>query len=361
MKVIQVIPAFRLAGAEVMCENLCVALKNAGVDVIAVSLYSENTAITDRLDKKGVRIEYLDKKPGFDASVIIKLVHLFKKEKPDVVHTHIYASKYALPAAAIAGVKKKIHTVHSMAQKEQGSLGKKVNTFLYRHCGVVPVALSNEVKKSIGEVYGLQESIIPVVYNGIDLSKCIRKNDYEANGVFTIVHVGRFMKVKNHKTLIRAFARFAEKKESIRLQLLGEGELLDEMKDYAEKLKVADKVEFLGLQSNVYPYLNKADVFCLPSEYEGVPMTLIEAMGTGLPIIASDVGGIPDMLMDQKDALLIAPKEENILVALESIYSDEEKRKRLGRNAWDKSAVFSAITMAKKYADIYENISEGGV
>ena len=65
MKVIQVIPAFRLAGAEVMCENLCVALKNAGVDVIAVSLYSENTAITDRLDKKGVRIEYLDKKPGF--------------------------------------------------------------------------------------------------------------------------------------------------------------------------------------------------------------------------------------------------------------------------------------------------------
>lgn len=94
-------------------------------------------------------------------------------------------------------------------------MGKKVNTFLYRHCGVVPVALSSEVKKSIGEVYGLQESIIPVVYNGIDLSKCIRKNDYEANGVFTIVHVGRFMKVKNHKTLIRAFARFAEKKKAL--------------------------------------------------------------------------------------------------------------------------------------------------
>lgn len=215
MKVIQVIPAFRLAGAEVMCENLCVALKDAGVDVIAVSLYSENTAITDRLDKKGVHIEYLDKKPGFDASIIMKLVHLFKIEKPDVVHTHIYASKYALPAAAIAGVKKKIHTVHSMAQKEQGSLGKKVNTFMYQHCGVVPVALSSEVKKSIGEVYGLQESIIPVVYNGIDLSKCIRKNDYEANGVFTIVHVGRFMKVKNHKTLIRAFAGFAEKKKML--------------------------------------------------------------------------------------------------------------------------------------------------
>ena len=355
MKVIQVIPAFRLAGAEVMCENLCVALKNAGVDVIAVSLYSENTAITDRLDKKGVRIEYLDKKPGFDASVFIKLVHLFKKEKPDVVHTHIYASKYALPAAAIAGVKKKIHTVHSMAQKEQGSLGKKVNTFLYRHCGVVPVALSSEVKKSIGEVYGLQESIIPVVYNGIDLSKCIRKNDYEANGVFTIVHVGRFMKVKNHKTLIRAFARFAEKKESIRLQLLGEGELLDEMKDYAEKLKVADKVEFLGLQSNVYPYLNKADVFCLPSEYEGVPMTLIEAMGTGLPIVASNVGGIPDMLVNGENALLVEPNYVAVEKAIEKLYNDVEFRIRLGNAAALRSEEFSAKVMASSYIKIYRS------
>ena len=355
MKVIQVIPAFRLAGAEVMCENLCVALKNAGVDVIAVSLYSENTAITDRLDKKGVRIEYLDKKPGFDASVIIKLVHLFKKEKPDVVHTHIYASKYALPAAAIAGVKKKIHTVHSMAQKEQGSLGKKVNTFLYRHCGVVPVALSSEVKKSIGEVYGLQESIIPVVYNGIELSKCIRKNDYEANGVFTIVHVGRFMKVKNHKTLIRAFAGFAEKKENVRLQLLGEGELLDEMKNYAEKLEVADKVEFLGLQSNVYPYLNKADVFCLPSEYEGVPMTLIEAMGTGLPIVASNVGGIPDMLVNGENALLVEPNYVAVEKAIEKLYNDVEFRIRLGNAAALRSEEFSAKVMASSYIKIYRS------
>lgn len=338
-----------------MCENLCVALKNAGEDVIAVSLYSENTAITDRLSRKGVRIEYLGKKPGFDASIIIKLVHLFKKEKPDVVHTHIYASKYALPAAVIAGVKKKVHTVHSMAQKEQGSLGKKINTFMYRYCGVVPVALSSEVKKTIGEVYGLQENIIPVVYNGIDLSKCIRKNCYEATGVFTIVHVGRFMKVKNHKTLIQAFAGFAKKRENVRLQLLGEGELLNEMKDLAVKLEVADKVEFLGLQSNVYPYLNKADVFCLPSEYEGVPMTLIEAMGTGLPIVASNVGGIPDMLVNGENALLVEPNATAVETAIEKLYSDVEFRIRLGNAAALRSEEFFAEAMASGYIKIYRS------
>ena len=234
-------------------------------------------------------------------------------------------------------------------------MGKKVNTFMYQHCGVVPVALSSEVKKSIGEVYGLQESIIPVVYNGIDLSKCIRKNDYEANGVFTIVHVGRFMKVKNHKTLIRAFAGFAEKKENVRLQLLGEGELLDEMKNYAEKLEVADKVEFLGLQSNVYPYLNKADVFCLPSEYEGVPMTLIEAMGTGLPIVASNVGGIPDMLVNGENALLVEPNDVAVEKAIEKLYNDVEFRIRLGNAAALRSEEFSAKVMASSYIKIYRS------
>ena len=127
MKIIQVIPAFRLAGAEVMCENLCVALKNAGENVIAVSLYSEDTAITDRLKKNGVRVEYLDKKLGFDASIIIKLIQLFKKERPDVVHTHIYASKYALPATVLAGVKKK-YTRYTVWLKRNRDLWERKST-----------------------------------------------------------------------------------------------------------------------------------------------------------------------------------------------------------------------------------------
>ena len=206
MKIMQVIPAFRLAGAEVMCENLCIALKNAGETVIAVSLYSEKTAITDRLEKAGVRIEYLDKKLGFDPSIIFKLVRLFKREKPDVVHTHIYASKYGLIAAVLAGIEKKVHTVHNVAQKEQGNLGKKVNSFMYKYFNVVPVALSQEVRKSISDVYRLQEDSVPTVFNGIDLSKCITKTNYKVNKIFTILHIGRFMKVKNHETLIRAFS-----------------------------------------------------------------------------------------------------------------------------------------------------------
>lgn len=353
MKIMQVIPAFRLAGAEVMCENLCIALKNAGETVIAVSLYSEKTAITVRLEKAGVHIEYLNKKPGFDASIIFKLVSLFKRERPDVVHTHIYASKYGLIAAVLAGIEKKVHTVHSVAQKEQGNLGKKVNSFMYKYFNVVPVALSQEVRKSISDVYRLQEDSVPTVFNGIDLSKCITKTNYKVNEIFTILHIGRFMKVKNHETLIRAFATFVKKHPCSKLQLLGEGEMFDEMQNLAKTLDVADKVEFLGLQSNVYPFLHKADIFCLPSEYEGVPMTLIEAMGTALPIIAGNVGGIPDMLTNGESALLIEPEIHAVEKAMEALYSSEQKRAKLGQKACKRSKDFSSEAMAKGYMKIY--------
>lgn len=353
MKIMQVIPAFRLAGAEVMCENLCIALKNAGESVIAVSLYSEKTAITDRLEKAGVHIEYLNKKPGFDASIIFKLVKLFKREKPDVVHTHIYASKYGLIAAVLAGIEKKVHTVHSVAQKEQGNLGKKVNSFMYKHFDVVPVALSQEVRKSISDVYGLCKDSVPTIFNGIDLSKCITKTNYKENKIFTILHIGRFMQVKNHEILIRAFATFVKKHPCSKLQLLGEGEMFDEMQNLAKMLDVADKVEFLGLQSNVYPFLHKADVFCLPSEYEGVPMTLIEAMGTGLPIIASNVGGIPDMLTNNEDALLIKPTSDELNEAMERLYQSDTLREKFGKKVKKKAIVFSSEEMAKKYERIY--------
>jgi len=354
MKIMQIIPVFKVAGAEIMCENLCVALKNAGEDVIAVSLYSEKTAITKRLEQNGIRIVYLNKKTGFDLTMITKLLKLFKDEKPDVVHTHIYASKYALPAAVLASIRKKVHTVHNIAQKEQGFLGMKINGFMYSHFNVVPVALSQEIKESIKSVYGLADYKIPVAFNGIDLSKCIVKNCYERNNPFTIIHIGRFMDVKNHKLLVQAFAKFCDKYQNVKLQLLGEGELLEEVKEMVKSLEIDEKVEFLGLQSNVYPYLNNADVFCLPSKYEGVPMTLIEAMGTGLPIIASNVGGIPDMLTNEINALLINPNKNELVSALDLVYNNLELRQKIGCEAKIRSKVFSAETMACRYLNIYE-------
>lgn len=139
--------------------------------------------------------------------------------------------------------------VHNMAQKEQGSTGRKINSFMYKHCSVTPVALSNEVRRSIQQVYGLPEKQIPAIYNGIDLSKCSPKETYDIKDCYTFLHVGRFMEVKNHETLIRAFAKIAAAHENVKLQLIGEGELRTlQMEELVKSLKIKSKVDFLGLQ-----------------------------------------------------------------------------------------------------------------
>lgn len=354
MKIIQIMPDFGLAGAETMVENLSCSLAAEGHDVLVISFFDLHTAITERIENKGIKIEYLGKKRGFDPSIISKMRRIIKAYQPDVIHTHRYVLPYAFLASL--GLKvKRVHTVHNVAQKEQTKAGKTINGVLFQHFNVVPVALSEEIQRTIQEVYGLPDNRIPVVFNGIDLSRCIVKESYARKDTFTVLHIGRFMDVKNHELLLRSFARFKGQHSDARLQLLGDGELKENMMQLVGQLNIADAVEFAGLQSNVYPWLHNADVFILPSKFEGMPMTLIEAMGTGLPIIASNVGGIPDMLSSQMEALLIEPKEEKIIEALEIVYSDAKKREYWGRNALQRSSLFSSQAMARKYLQLYSS------
>ena len=352
MKVIQVIPNLLMGGAEIMCENLTLELKNMGVDVKIVSLYNQKTPITERLKESGVEIIFLDKKPGMDISMFKKLKKVFEKEKPDVVHSHLSSQKYAMIAAKKAKVPSRAHTVHSVAQKELTRIDKILAKRFYKKQGIVPVALSEAVKETVADVYGIDN--IPVVFNGINLSKCIKKESYGTDDNFKIVHIGRFSEEKNHKGLIDAFKAFNSVKPESELWLIGDGPKKEEIEEYAKENGLSHSVKFLGLQSNVYGFLHEADVFTLPSIYEGIPMTLIEAMGTGLPIVATEVGGIPDMITDNESGILTRIDAKEIADAFLRLSNDEELRKKLGQNALYRSQAFSSVEMAKKYIDIYK-------
>ena len=353
MKIVQIMPEFGLAGAEIMCENLTYALRERGHDVTVISMYDYHSAITDRMEHSGIRIIYLNKKSGLDFSIIKKMKKVFKEIKPDVIHTHRYCAQYAIPAAISAKVKHRVHTFHSIAPKENGRLARLVNGFFFKHCHLVPVALSELVRDSIVEEYGIKPEKIPVIFNGIDLTKCIPKTDYSSNDKFKILHIGRFVEPKNHPGLIRGFALFHKKYPDSELWLVGDGEKRSEIESYVSENGLANSVKFLGLQSDVYGFLHDADMFTLPSNYEGIPMTLIEAMGTGLPIVATAVGGVPDMLTNDENALIIDNNNEAISRAFETYYKDLELRKRHGEKAKERSSAFSATTMAQKYESIY--------
>lgn len=351
MKVVQVIPFFGMGGAEIMCESLVYELRKLGHEVVVVSLYNKKTPITTRIEKACAEIRYLDKKAGLDFSMFGKLKKLFEKEKPDVIHSHLYVSKYVFPVAAKMKIRV-VHTIHNVAEKENGRLERKLNNFFFKHCHLIPVALSELIRDSIVKEYGINKDKIPVIYNGIDLSKCLPKTDYSIYGNFKILHIGRFSEQKNHVGLLKAFKSFHDNHSDSELWLIGDGEKKAEIERYVIENKLDDSVKFLGLQSNVYGYLHGADMFILPSHYEGIPMTLIEAMGTGLPIVATAVGGVPDML-DQSCAQLVSVDVLTIANAIENYYHDYNLRKTNGEKVLRMSKCFSSETMACKYLDVY--------
>ena len=356
MKIMQIIPHFSLAGAEIMCENLIYELTNNGHETVAVSLYTKETAITERLKKSGIKVYYLDKKEGFDFSLYGKIKKIIKKESPDVIHTHLHVMKYVIPAIRNRKIRK-VHTIHTLAQKDSGRIGRILNKLFFKVYGVVPVALSDVVQETIEKSYKINKNKIPVIHNGIPLEKCSPKTSYHYDSKMSILHIGTFYPPKNHKGLIEAFAAFHAIKPNSVLRLIGGGEDINEIENLVKEFGLTECVEFLGLQSNVYGYLHDADIFTLPSLYEGIPMTIIEAMGTGLPIVATNVGGIPDMLVDGESAILVDVDSEKIADAFLKLANDERLREKLGTKAKSESIKFSTKIMAEKYLDIYKGMS----
>ena len=353
MKIIQVMPHFGLGGAEIMCENLVYQLEKLGHEVIVVSLYNKETAITKRFAEAGVDLRFLDKKAGFDFSIYKKLRKLFEQEKPDVIHTHIHTTQYVFPIAKKMKIKV-VHTVHSVAQNELPKKIRIFNKYFYKKNKATPVALSGNVNKTIQDVYKLKEESIPTVFNGIDLSKCRTKDDYSKKGNFKIVHVGSFQELKNHIGLIDAFEIFHQKNPQSELHIIGDGQRRCVIEELVREKNLQDHVIFYGFQSNVHEFLHEMDVFTLPSFYEGIPMSIIEAMGTALPIVATNVGGIPDMLTNDENAILTNVDSGEIADAFLKLSNDEALRERLGKNAYARSFVFSSEEMAKKYVEIYK-------
>lgn len=358
MKILQIIPYFCFGGAETMCENLTYALKAMGHEVNVVSLLPERTPIASRMEEAGIRIVYLDKKLGLDVSMIPKLAKVMKQLRPDVVHTHLNVLKYAVPAAKLAGIRNCVHTVHNVAQEEaEGRVVQTISRIYFRNGWVTPVALSPKVQDSLVDFYGLERKAVPVICNGIDLSRCIPRENYAARET-RLIHVGRFNEQKNHRGLLEAFRLVLQEHPQCTLDLLGDGELRQQMETYARELGIWDKVRFLGSQSNVYAYLKEADIFLMPSKFEGMPMTIIEAMGTGLPVVASPVGGIPDMLTHGESGLLASEDPNEFARAVGLLVSDEALRSRLGKRARQESSRFTAEYMAEQYCTVYRG--EGG-
>lgn len=372
MKIVQVIPSFNVGGGELLAVRLCAEIKRQQADykLYLISLYDPIPSIVyDEALVSGATILSLGKKKGFDPLTPIKMIKALLSIKPDIIHTHLAGLRYALPAGALCKGSIKFHTVHNMASHETSRLTQRLHSFAFKQLGWYPVALSEKVQKSILNVYGEDA---PVVNNGIGVkSELLRQKKEDLRRGCNIpdkhpiiITIGRLSAQKNHCLLIDAFQKLCMESMTCCLLIVGgdcsDGSHKKMLEDKVNNLpeSIRNNIHFLGQRKDIPELLMASDVFVLSSDWEGVPLTLLEAMGYGIPVVSTSVGGIPDVIEDGVNGVLVPKGDVNDLSnAISEMLKNNSIASVLACNAQEKfRQCYSIENTARGYLELYKKI-----
>lgn len=323
MKIVEIINSFSLrGGAEVFLHSLAQELsKNNDNQILLISLFSPINDSFKDLSKDNVSIVTCDKKRGFDLKAAKKLRQYILSFNPDIVHTHLSCS---LTMYLAFGFKKRswryIHTVHNVADKESTGIVSLINKrFIKKHI-MEPVGISDSITESIKKKY--KTTNVKTIYNGAALFSVAKYSFKERK--YDFICVARFYEQKNHLLLLNAFKMFLSKHPDSTLALVGDGELKQNCIELCDKLSISNSVYFIGSVNNVDYYLNQSKVFILTSLFEGNPISILEAMSVGLTIVSSNVGGVPDVVSNNRNGFLF--ESNNIVQLVECMCSALDER-----------------------------------
>lgn len=334
IRLLEVLATLKRAGAETMVTSLVRGLDRSRFEPCVVSLYDAfPNGYEEVLAAAGVHVIHLGKRRGLDPRMWLRMRETVREFRADIVHTHSYVMRYTLPAARCAMV----HTVHNLAEREVDAAGRLVHRIGFR-LGVVPVAVAGEVARSFASVYGFSPRVIP---NGIDTAR-FRTRGRTSGARVVILSVARLEPQKNPHMLVRSLPPKCE------LWLAGEGSLRRELENL-------DRVQVLGVREDVPELLGRADIFALASDWEGYPVALLEAMASGLPVVATEVGGVPEIVGDA-GVLVRAGDARGMSEALQRVASSPELRAELGARAAKRAEVFDVQRMVQGYSDLFEKV-----
>jgi glycosyltransferase involved in cell wall biosynthesis len=286
-----------------------------------------------------------------------------KALRPDVVHTHLHVLRYALPSMLSFPRAAKVHTVHNLAEREAEAGTRWIQRYAFNH-GVVPVAVSDEVAISLERVYGITRcrTIANCIPTKIYASPQTPRREWRAREGFAdddvlFVCVARFAPQKNHALLLDSFAQGPISDPKAHLVLVGEGALQGQLQMQARNLGLSGQIHFLGLRADIPDILGAMDVFVLSSDYEGSPLSVIEAMASGLPVVSTAAGGVPDLFESGREGFLVPlGNMKSLSGALDLLLSDSDTRKFMGIAAARRAKRnFDVTTMVRAYEELYES------
>jgi glycosyltransferase involved in cell wall biosynthesis len=375
VKILHIIDHLGLGGAQNLLVDLVCHLDRDKYDPIVCAVReSGGTGAVQDLRGAGVKTICMGRQ-RWDVRKLPWLIQLIRRERPHIVHTHLTAaSVLGRLSAAMCGTPVVIQHDHSGANHWKSSpflfalfwpIDRALNRFTDH-----TIACSQWVSRFDKRVRGIPGDKLTVVHNYVDLQR-FDPALYDASEPRrtlgppeqTVVGtVGRLSKVKGIEYALKAAKLVVSEGWDIRLVVVGDGPLRAELESHADELGIRDRVLFTGYRQDV-PLLMKAfDIFVLPSVSEPFGMVVAEAMAMGKPVVASDVGGVSEMVVDGRNGLLVAPGDSTALAeAMRQLLNDEELVNELGSNGRRTvEEQFDLDTMVRRTENVYSTLLAGG-
>ena len=313
-----IITSLAYGGAETQLVQLARRLRSRRWNVRIVSMIPPQ-AFVEEFEQTGIPVYSLDMRRGVpDPRALFRLAAILRRERPQVVHSHmVHANLLARMVRPIARVPVLVCTAHNINE------GGRLREIAYRLsdplCDLTTQVSRAGLERSVrvGAVPGHRIRFFP---NGVDAEnfrpdpEARRRIRWELDvgDAFAWLAVGRFEKNKDYPNMLRAFARLRREHEGL-LLIAGGGSLRGEAERLAAELGVAASVKFLGIRKDVPGLMNAADAYLMSSAWEGMPIVLLEASATGLPVVATDVGGNGEVVLNGRSGLLVPPGDPEAL------------------------------------------------
>jgi sugar transferase (PEP-CTERM/EpsH1 system associated) len=339
----------------------------------AIICLSTATDYAGRIERDNVPVIELHKRPGQDLGVHGRYYKVLRSLRPDIVHTRNLAALEFQPGAALAKVPGRIHGEHGRdiydldgTNFKYQALRKLTRGFIHHY-----IAVSRDLSRWLVDTLKTQGARVSQIYNGVDTMKfrplagnvsAIIPPSIRSQKTFVIGTVGRMEAVKDQLILVQAFLRLLEidpkLRDCIRLVIVGNGPLREQAIQML-KWREAEQLAWLpGERSDIPELLRAMDLFVLPSLSEGISNTILEAMATGLPVIATDVGGNPELVRDGETGMLVPHSDPDALAKALHAYCIDRGKGRSQGLAGRKTveASFGLSNMVDRYADVYDRV-----
>lgn len=328
-------------GAEV---GLLTTLKNIDRDRFDCTVVSieKGDEVGREIERSGFRVIYLnDNARLFNLPLIGKIASILRREEPDILHTSLFYANFFGRMAALFSKPCAIVTEERSVYTEKRFYHIALDRLLSAVTDKI-IVCSNSVLDFTAKRGGIDREKLYLIYNAVDASRFDIQQDKDtlrdklgfSKDAFVVGTVGSIIPKKGHRVLIDACRLLNKDIPLLKLLIIGEGESRKDLMDLVRDYGMEKEIIFLGSRRDIPQLMKAMDLFVLPSFQEGFPRTLVEAMYMGLPVIASNISGIPEIVRDGENGILVRPGDsEGISAKMLGIYKDAALKNRLGVNA----------------------------